>query len=83
MINYQDKKYFQKNPYYKGVLHLNNNINNNNNSSKGNNLYLNNSRNKINSIRLSSGNNSLVKGKNKSQEKFKYLKSNNQSNILL
>ena len=31
MINYQDKKYFQKNPYYKGVLHLNNNINNNNN----------------------------------------------------
>ena len=82
MINYQDKKYFQKNPYYKGVLHLNNNINNNNNSSKGNNLYLNNSRNKINSIRLSSGNNSLVKGKNKSQEKFKYLKSNNQSNNL-
>ena len=76
MNNYQEKKYFQKNPYYKGLLHKNTN----NSSSKANQLYLNNSRKKINSIRLSSGNNSLNKGKNKSQEKFKYLKSNNINN---
>ena len=78
MNNYQEKKYFQKNPYYKGLLHKNTN----NSSSKANQLYLNNSRKKINSIRLSSGNNSLNKGKNKSQEKFKYLKSNNINNNL-
>ena len=53
MKNFQNKKYFQYQPYYKGTLHTINN------SSTVNNIYTNTSRNKI--IRLNSANNSLVK----------------------
>ena len=75
MKNIQDKNSLQYQPYYKGTLHITNN-----NTSNANKVYLNNSRNKINSIRLNSANNSLGKNKNKSQDKFNYIKINNQNN---
>ena len=69
MKNFQNKKYFQYQPYYKGTLHTINN------SSTVNNIYTNTSRNKI--IRLNSANNSLVKNKNLSQDKLKYQRAKN------
>jgi hypothetical protein len=69
MKNFQNKKYFQYQPYYKGTLHTINN------SSTVNNIYMNTSRNKI--IRLNSANNSLVKNKNLSQDKLKYQRAKN------
>ena len=69
MKNFQNKKYFQYQPFYKGTLHTINN------SSTVNNIYTNTSRNKI--IRLNSANNSLVKNKNLSQDKLKYQRAKN------
>ena len=79
MKNNQEKNSIQYQPYYKGTLHI---INNNKNSPNANNLYLSNSKNKINSIRLNSANSGLGKTKNKSQDKFNYFKINNQNNNL-
>ena len=65
MSNYKEK-FIQFQPYYKGALHTINN------TSKVNNLFLNQSRNKI-QIRLNSANNSIKKNKKFSQDK-KYSK---------
>ena len=72
MKNYQDRKFYQYQPYYKGTLHSINN------SLTSNNMFSNKSRNKMPSLRLNSANNSLIKNKNKnlSQDKLKYFKAN-------
>ena len=71
MKNYQDKKFYQYQPYYKGTLHTINN------SLTSNNMFSTKSGIKINTIRLNSANNSLGKNKNLSQDKLKYFQTNN------
>ena len=64
MKNYQDRKFYQYQPYYKGTLHTINN------SLTSNNMF-------STKIRLNSANNSLGKNKNLSQDKLKYFTTNN------
>ena len=62
MKNFQNKKYFQYQPYYKGTLHTINN------SSTVNNIYTNTSRNKI--IRLNSAKKQVNFGQNPNPKFF-------------
>ena len=70
MRNNKNKKLLNYQPYYKGALHTINH------SSTKNHLYLNKSKNKINSIRLHSPNSPLMEKKNKSQDKFLKINTN-------